>query len=478
MKFVRREDLTSETRFWIGVQAFFNKGYYGAMTDLALKYRCSRTFIYQQLHIFIAFFSWYCSRFEPENYCSIDNRDWKRLVLLMRLELRASIKSISRALPLLGEKNCSVGHLSQTLKEWGGVLRPTLSSETIQRVIVLSDEIFAGGKPILITVDPHSLAILQIRLGPDRSANIWSESWELLNREGFYIEGLVSDRGQGLRGAAKMLEIPWFSDHFHEFRDLVKAIRTKVLNRALQAIDGKLNNRNAEIYQLIRETPRLIDSFDHHEYLLNYLLYVLPPVDGEGNLRSIEWVTGEVTAVLELLIELNDKDVKPIAEKLRKQLTESLKYFEIVSKVEATMEKLGLPEEVKQGFCLLWKHERAESVTRGKCRKYHRGEKETWESLLQWEFGEEYGKLKELIFQELDSIPRASSLVESVNSRIRSYLDSCQGKITQETLNLIMFFHNHHPFSEGRRKGKAPIEILTGEKLKKDWLELLLERLP
>src|SRR6266446_4844361 len=48
-----------------------------------------------------------------------------------------------------------------------------------------------------------------------------------------------------------------------------------------------------------------------------------------------------------------------------------------------------------------------------------------------------------------------------VNSFIRPYLNSCQGQITQETLNLIMFYHNHRRYKGGKRKGKAPIELLT-----------------
>ena len=45
-----------------------------------------------------------------------------------------------------------------------------------------------------------------------------------------------------------------------------------------------------------------------------------------------------------------------------------------------------------------------------------------------------------------------------------------------EFLNLFAFYHNHRIYKRGKRKGKAPIEILTGEKLKRDWIELLIEQ--
>ena len=62
-----------------------------------------------------------------------------------------------------------------------------------------------------------------------------------------------------------------------------------------------------------------------------------------------------------------------------------------------------------------------------------------------------------------------------VNSLIRPYLNSSKGQITQETLNLIMFYHNHRRYKSGRRQGKAPIELLTAETLEGDWVDLLIQ---
>jgi hypothetical protein len=80
-----------------------------------------------------------------------------------------------------------------------------------------------------------------------------------------------------------------------------------------------------------------------------------------------------------------------------------------------------------------------------------------------------------LVFEKLDQVVKASSLVEMVNSLIRPYLNSSKGQITQETLNLIMFYHNHRRYKSGKRQGKAPIELLTGESLQGDWVDLLMQ---
>jgi len=80
-------------------------------------------------------------------------------------------------------------------------------------------------------------------------------------------------------------------------------------------------------------------------------------------------------------------------------------------------------------------------------------------------------------FDRLNTMVRASSLVEMVNSHIRPYLNACKGQITQETLNLIMFYHNHRRYKSGKRQNQAPIEILTGQKLEKHWVEMLTDTL-
>jgi hypothetical protein len=74
---------------------------------------------------------------------------------------------------------------------------------------------------------------------------------------------------------------------------------------------------------------------------------------------------------------------------------------------------------------------------------------------------ERFGEFKSLVFEKLDSIVKASSLVEMVNSLIRPYLNTSKGQVTQETLNLIMFYHNYHRYKGGRRQGQAPINSET-----------------
>ena len=113
-----------------------------------------------------------------------------------------------------------------------------------------------------------------------------------------------------------------------------------------------------------------------------------------------------------------------------------------------------------------------------KTKGYHQRERDFWLACAAGLLGDAFDTLNALVVDKLDSIIRASSLVEMVNGLIRPSLNSCKGQITQETLNLIMFYHNHRRYKSGKRQGKAPLELLTGTPLETPWWELLRRQFP
>lgn len=123
-----------------------------------------------------------------------------------------------------------------------------------------------------------------------------------------------------------------------------------------------------------------------------------------------------------------------------------------------------------------WHHDHFCYQSQAKQKRYHQSERDAWLAFAEGLLGEEFEPLKTLVFEKLATIIRTSSLVEMVNSFIRPYLNSCKGQITQEALNLIMFYHNHRRYNSGKRKGKAPIELLTGQALEAQWVELLMQQ--
>src|SRR4030095_3205406 len=135
-----------------------------------------------------------------------------------------------------------------------------------------------------------------------------------------------------------------------------------------------------------------------------------------------------------------------------------------------------VPQQVLPALMLAWHHAHLSHQSQGQQKRYHHFEQQQWLDFAAGLLEHDLEPLPTLVFAQLDSIMRASSLVEMVNGFIRPYLHSCKGQITQEALNLIMFYHNHRRYKSGKRKGQAPIELLTGQALQSDWVDLLLHQ--
>ncbi len=147
MKFMRRPDLDAQSRIQIVMQAWLNQGVYGKMTQLAQSYQISRTFLYQllfvaNLHLEMLFSDDKLRVYHEQRYVD-------QLIVLLRLEGKCSIPSLSAILKALQYQPNSVGYLSEWLHRCGRCLPSTLSTGSKTVVFYLSDEIFAIHRPIL-----------------------------------------------------------------------------------------------------------------------------------------------------------------------------------------------------------------------------------------------------------------------------------------------------------------------------------------
>ena len=73
-----------------------------------------------------------------------------------------------------------------------------------------------------------------------------------------------------------------------------------------------------------------------------------------------------------------------------------------------------------------------------------------------------------------DRVVQASSVVENLNSRLRSYF-FLRRQLGDDSLTLLQFFLNHRRYLRSEnpsRAKKSPAELLTGEP-HAHWLELL-----
>ena len=176
-----------------------------------------------------------------------------------------------------------------------------------------------------------------------------------------------------------------------------------------------------------------------------------------------------------MLAALDCAAVTTTLKPIRTHLDDLVVPFAQAEAIDAELRAI-VPHEADERLVRAWHHEPLVHQSQAKQKRAHQREREFWLACAEGLVGDEFDTLKALVFDKLDSIVRASSLGEMVNGLIRPYLHSGKGQITPETLNLIMFYHNHRRYKSGKRQGKAPIALVTGKPLAAPWWERLLQQ--
>jgi len=458
------------------------------MTQIARDYHISRTFLYQ--------LSWAAKHHledlfrDPQHLVEPPDFLIEPWILVLRLEGNCSLPSMSSIFKHFDYQPNSVGYLSAYLQDYGRSVPSTLSMPEKKGVFYLSDEIFAIRAPILVTIDARSTTILKIELASDRSAKTWETHFKALGAHRFHSLGMASDRGVGLKAGyqAACQDGFWVCDQFHAFQDLYNRCH-QLERKAYGAIAGEHEaaeqfanakseanlHKRLEQYERARQAcEHAIERDDQLDVLLSMLSETLPLCSGSGRLRTVEGVRSDLTLILSLMEEIDDEKLPKLLKPIRSHIDDILVPFRQVEQIHSALLAL-LPEPLVDAFALAWHHDHLCYQSHGKKKHYHRQESQYWLNFCEGLLDGKFDEFSVLVFEKLDSVIKASSLVEMINALIRPYLNSCKGQITQETLNLIMFYHNHRRYKGGRRQGKAPIELLTGEPLQGDWVDLLMQ---
>ncbi len=410
------------------------------------------------------------------------------------MEGGSSLQSVSTMMRRLGfERYSSLGYISETLSKIGGLLPHTVKLVKTKRITIASDEIFSKSQPILIDVDPISSAIIKIELGENRTGVTWKNHYNEIVDNDFEIKGVTSDGGRGLLSGLKdsNIEASWQPDTYHAIAHRLGGFVGKFKSKAYNAIGKEyhkealtLNSKTDETfekrYKLYIEASdaaiEAIDLYENFTFLYRCIIKELRVFRSNGELRNRSCAEGNIEAGLKLLegleIEIINKEVKSI----RKILPQLLEYFEEAKEAIATSKSFGITNKALETLCFIWQWDKALIKAKTKYRKdYAKEQKNRTIQEAQYLLGKEYEGMKDKVFRELNKIIQASSIVETINSILRPFLDRSKNQVTQEFLNLFAFYHNHRVYNDGKRKDKTPMEILTNQKQNKDWIELLME---
>jgi len=238
--------------------------------------------------------------------------------------------------------------------------------------------------------------------------------------------------------------------------------------------------RQADYTHAIELAEKAITLYDDFSYLYRCVISELNVFDNDGKLRSRQQAEAGVTCGLALIEDLNHTHIAKAVNKVRRALLDLFHYFDIAKKVVNECKGLGIDEERLKAYCVAWQWGKAARKAKKSGRKKRAQEQEQFcldiaEGLQQQETEDEDAVIQQEIYSRLDKIVQSSALVECINSIIRPYLNTSKNQVNQKQLNLIMHYHNHRRYRDGVRKGKTPMEILTGKEQTKDWIAILFE---
>ena len=465
---------------------------WGVITNLTKLHNISRSFIYSLLSSFKEALK---HQFSPkETSAPISKEVIESKILALRFEEKSSIEGISTLMKRDGLPFSSVGSISQILTHLGDSLPNTLKSKGETVLIAFADdELFAKSLPILVIVDPVSSAILGIELVEHRTADDWKKLLNQVVANGYSPRLLTSDAGVALKSAHGELfaDIPWQLDTFHGIahrlgdwnRRLEKSAYTHIeaaekredtfaSAKSDQVIDKRLNLS----FEADRKAVQSIDLYDDFNYLYQFIIHQLNVFDSAGELRQRGQAEENIEIALELMTSLDHKSITKEATAIIKTLPELLVYFDNAVDAVNKCHNLSKNKQAVQTLALAWQWDKAIIKSKVSTRKHHAiQQRDLHLELAELFIGDKkrFNQLKDSVYAELDQIIQASSMVECINSILRPYLNHSKNQVTQGFLNLFMFYHNHRRYYAGKRKGKTPMELLTGKKQQEDWITLL-----
>lgn len=455
------------------------------ISQLAAENHVSRKFVYQQLHRARQGLDLVFDPPAPPAdllFWLPVTKPWLRsLVLSLTLVCHSPFRGVTELLADLFDYPLSLGSVHNIVQAAADKARQVNDREELSGVKVgVHDEIFQAGQPVLAGVDAGSTYCYLLSLEEHRDGDTWGV--RLLERveRGLRPDATIADFAKGLRcGQEQALPgVPCRGDVFHCLYEVGPLVRY-LENRAYDTMEavGKLTRQQAlhqwrkgrkdlRVAQRLRyaqqEEARAIALADDVATLAGWLrrdiLAVAGP-DQPTRRELLDWVVAELARREPQCMHR----IRPVRSRLHNQGADLLAFA-------------GPLDQDLQTLAAEWQISAA--VVRELLRVQQLGERDPrrgrGEAALRQQLRGRYHALSEAVGELASRVVRASSLVENLNSRLRSYF-FLRRHLGPDYLELLRFYLNHRRFPRSEnehRVGKSPAELLSGER-HSHWLEVL-----
>jgi hypothetical protein len=354
------------------------------------------------------------------------------------------------------------------------VLDPACARRVFQLCL---DEIFCRRKPVLIGVEPRSLAWLLGRRAPDRTGQTWCQALVLWSR----LTSAIVDGGSGLRKGLELVQQHWQQaaplfpalplksnlDNFHIQQEGQRALRrewqaaerlwvaAEAADREVAQADRQGRKKSGPVKRALlawAKAERAFTTAQRREAAWKRAVAALELFRPDGRVNDRAWAASEIAAaVRELPGERWAKTCRmlqdPRALTFLDRLAEGLAEAEPRAEVrDAVVEWWRLqPGKGRRGGPRL---SGVASVLTG-----------VVQAQICRQLAPDWEASAARVGPVLEGVVRASSVVECMNSVVRMH-QARHRNLTQELLDLKRLYWNCRDFTEGKRRGHCPYEHL------------------
>ncbi len=453
------------------------------VSDLAAWHGVSRKFVYQQTHKARTVLDDAFSPAVPDGEVLFEvavTKAWLRqaivaLTLICRSAYRGVVEFLHDLLGVPVSLGCVHDVLQAATRQASAINR----DQDLSGIRVgLHDEIFQGATPVLAGVDAQSTYCYILAAERHRDADTWGVHLLDATAQGLDPDYTIADAGQGLRAGQRAAwgDTPCHGDVFHIQRQceglantLARLAKGATSRRmALQAGIGRAGQRDPDSELVVQ-----LELARHTEVRASCLAH---------DVRTLtQWLRHDVLAlagpalatrrelfdfIVEELVAREPEDprrIRPVRVALQNQRDHLLAFAGVLDdKLAAIARAHAVPEPLVREACVL---HRLPSTSPAYWQGWNR---------LRAQTGGKFHVLFDAVSHAMADTPRSSSLVENLNSRLRTYF-TLRRHLGGSYLDLLRFFLNHRRFLRSRhaeRQGKSPRELMTGQG-HPHWLTLL-----
>jgi hypothetical protein len=363
--------------------------------------------------------------------------------------------------------------------------RPLNCAQNLAHVRIAGlDEIFQNRQPVLVGADIHSTYCFLLSAEDQRDGDTWALRLLECQDRGFAPEATVADFGTGIRAGQKraMPGTPCRGDVFHARHELTPVVsflenraydamaahdklehkKTKLQQQGRRDQRGQLASLSRKLAAVAAEQAKAITLADDVAVLARWLgadVFAVSALPYADRCALFDFIVAELQA----RVSQCPHRLGPVCTLLKNHrdqlLAFALQLDEDLAKLAAAFE---VPVVIVRDLLELQTLDKRQPL------RWHQ------ESALREQLRGRFYPLEQAVRALREQVVRASSIIENLNSRLRSYF-FLRREIGSGYLELLQFFLNHRRFLRSEhpeRAGKSPAELLTGQP-HPHWLEML-----